>query len=297
MEGITSANLVAELSTLDLVQTIHIISMLTAQLATVALDIVDVGKSIRDHEEQGQLCVEYYQRASQKKRQILEPGLRKWLANNERVLVEFKQRKKLLETEFMSSPTILEMVIKHLWSLLDKEATEQNETASEMMGGFGKAEGGPLKRMKEMLKENADKVTFSNRETSQFKCLVLVHKKDIEFHRSNIKRWNKCIQDSEKLIQELEKTNKEYKEDIEKNRQEIVELKQEEEVILAIQKQGEAREEEAQRVLQAVLQQDMTRFLEGELEKAGLSLEKESEGDQDQKIADDGEKKMIKNKV
>lgn len=144
-----------------------------------------------------------------------------------------------------------------------------------------------------MLKENAEKVTFSNRETSQFKCLVLVHKKDIEFHRSNIKRWNKCIQDSEKLIQELEKTNKEYKEDIEKNRQEIVELEQEEEVILAIQKQGKAREEELQRGLQ----KDITKFLEGELEKAGLSLEKESEGDQDQKTADDGEKRMVKNEI
>ncbi|TGO33826.1 hypothetical protein BHYA_0225g00090 [Botrytis hyacinthi] len=127
MEGITSANLVAELSTLDLAQTFHVILMLQAQIATVALDLVDVRKITCDHEEQGQLCVEYYQRASHKKRQILEQGLRKWLANNERVLVEFKQRQKVLETEFMSSPAILEMVIKHLKGLLDKEVTEQDE--------------------------------------------------------------------------------------------------------------------------------------------------------------------------
>ncbi|TGO11956.1 hypothetical protein BTUL_0097g00080 [Botrytis tulipae] len=324
MEGITCANLVAELSTFDLAQTLRIIPMLQAYITTVVLDLVDVRKSIRDHEENGQLCVEYYQRASHKKRQKLESGIRKWLANNERVLLEFKQRQTVLETELMSSPATVEMLTKHLEGLLDKEFSyvQADDTpqsvqaiykkstlyqslslvlspnfnmipkriASEMMGSSGKAEGGPLKRMKEMLKENADKVTFSNRETSEFKCLVLVHQKDIEFHRSNIKRWNKCIQDSEKLIQELEKTNKEYKEDIEKNRQEIVELKQEEEVILAIQKQGEVREENLRRVVQ----KDMTKFLEGKLEKAGLSLEKEGEADQGEKIVSRFEAEDVK---
>ncbi|KAM0128450.1 hypothetical protein ACHAP3_008301 [Botrytis cinerea] len=93
-----------------------------------------------------------------------------------------------------------------------------------------------------------------------------------------------------KSIQELEKTIKGYKEDIEKKRQEIVELKQEEEVILAIEKQGEAREEELQRFVK----EEMTKFLEGKLEKEGLSLEEEGEEVQDEKVAADGEKKMIK---
>lgn len=69
-----------------------------------------------------------------------------------------------------------------------------------------------------------------------------------------------------------------------------MELKQEEEVILAIEKQGEAREEELQRFVK----EEMTKFLEGKLEKEGLSLEKEGGEAQDEKVAADGEKKMQK---
>ncbi|TGO17326.1 hypothetical protein BPAE_0435g00010 [Botrytis paeoniae] len=162
-------------------------------------------------------------------------------------------------------------------------------TASEMMGSSGKAEDGPLKRIKEMLKENADKVTFSNNETKEFETLIYYNSADIIGHKYNIRMWKQRIKDAQKVVGELEQTNKEYKEDIEKNRQEIVELKQEEEVILAIQKQGEIHE----KTLQKSFQRETTKFLEEELEKAGLSLEKESEGDQDEKIASDEGKKIM----
>ena len=141
-----------------------------------------------------------------------------------------------------------------------------------------------------MLKENADKVTFSNAETEEFEILIRHNDLDIARHKHWIKIWGKNISNSQKSIQELEKTIKGYKEDIEKKRQEIVELKQEEEVILAIEKQGEAREEELQRFVK----EEMTKFLEGKLEKEGLSLEEEGEEAQDEKVAADGEKKMIK---
>ncbi|KAF7936350.1 uncharacterized protein EAE98_002569 [Botrytis deweyae] len=165
--------------------------------------------------------------------------------------------------------------------------------ASEMMGSSGKAKDSPLKRMKEMLKDNADKVTFSNDETSQFAYLIINNTTDIISHKQDIKKWKQCIKDAQKAVGELEKTNKEYEEDIEKNRQEIEELKREEEMILAIQKQGEAREEK----LQGIIQKDLKKFLEGELEKAGLSLEKESEGDQTEKIEGDEGKKMVKDEI
>ncbi|TGO45679.1 hypothetical protein BOTNAR_0647g00060 [Botryotinia narcissicola] len=166
-------------------------------------------------------------------------------------------------------------------------------TASEMMESSGKAEGGPLKGMKVMLKENAEKVNFSNNETREFGSLIRHNSTIIASHERDIRFWKRCIKNAQKVVGELEQTNKEYKEDIEKNRLEIVELKQEEEVILEIQKQGEAREEESQRAVQ----KDMTEFLEGELKKAGLSLEKESEEDQDEKIGGDEEKKMVKNEI
>ncbi|KAF7912534.1 uncharacterized protein EAF01_001555 [Botrytis porri] len=104
-------------------------------------------------------------------------------------------------------------------------------TASEMMGSSGKAAGGPFKRI-------------------QYQEMGKMHP---EFSKS---------------IQELEQTNKEYEDNIEKNRQEIVDLKREEEVILAIQKQGMTRE----KALQKFIQWGMARFLEDKLEK-------ESEGD------------------
>ncbi|KAK6594081.1 hypothetical protein H4I96_10994 [Botrytis cinerea] len=148
-------------------------------------------------------------------------------------------------------------------------------------GSAAKAEDGPLKRIKYMLKENADKVTFSNAETEEFEILIRHNDLDIARHKHWIKIWGKTSQ-----------TLRRYKEDIEKKRQEIVELKQEEEVILAIEKQGEAREEELQRFVK----EEMTKFLEGELEKEGLSLEEEGEEAQDEKVAADGEKKMIKKK-
>ncbi|KAM3150014.1 hypothetical protein ABEW05_009703 [Botrytis cinerea] len=173
---------------------------------------------------------------------------------------------------------------------------EPKRTASKMMGSAANAEDGPLKRtsnldsIKYMLKENADKVTFSNAETEEFEILIRHNDLDIARHKHWIKIWGKNISNSQKSIQELEKTIKGYKEDIEKKRQEIVELKQEEEVILAIEKQGEAREEELQRFVK----EEMTKFLEGKLEKEGLSLEEEGEEAQDEKVAADGEKKMIK---
>ncbi|ATZ54820.1 hypothetical protein BCIN_11g01480 [Botrytis cinerea B05.10] len=175
---------------------------------------------------------------------------------------------------------------------------EPKRTASKMMGSAANAEDGPLKRtsnldsIKYMLKENADKVTFSNAETEEFEILIRHNDLDIARHKHWIKIWGKNISNSQKSIQELEKTIKGYKEDIEKKRQEIVELKQEEEVILAIEKQGEAREEELQRFVK----EEMTKFLEGKLEKEGLSLEEEGEEAQDEKVAADGEKKMIKKK-
>ncbi|TGO33825.1 hypothetical protein BHYA_0225g00080 [Botrytis hyacinthi] len=156
-------------------------------------------------------------------------------------------------------------------------------TASEMMGSSGKAEGGPLKRMREILKKNADKVTCSNNE---FGPLIRHNSIIIARHERDIRIWKRYIKNAQKAAGELEQTNKEYKEDIEKNRQEIVELKQEVE-------QGEAREEELQRAVH----KDMSEFLEGKLEKAGFSLEKEGEEDQGEKIAGDGEKKMIKNEI
>ncbi|KAM0154068.1 hypothetical protein ACHAQE_007345 [Botrytis cinerea] len=170
---------------------------------------------------------------------------------------------------------------------------EPKRTAPKMMGSAAKAEDGPLKRIKYMLKENADKVTFSNAETEEFEILIRHNDLDIARHKHWIKIWGKNISNSQKSIQELEKTIKGYKEDIEKKRQEIVELKQEEEVILAIEKQGEAREKE----LQKFVKEEMTKFLEGKLEKEGLSLEEEGEEAQDEKVAADGEKKMIKKKI
>ncbi|TGO45142.1 hypothetical protein BCON_0418g00050 [Botryotinia convoluta] len=104
-------------------------------------------------------------------------------------------------------------------------------TASEMMGGSRKAEDGLLKRMKEMLKENAGKVTFSNKETREFKDLIRYNSADIAGHKWDIKMWKQRIEAAQKAIRELEQTNKEYREDIEKNRQEILELKQEEEIL------------------------------------------------------------------
>ncbi|TEY22791.1 hypothetical protein BOTCAL_1538g00030 [Botryotinia calthae] len=102
---------------------------------------------------------------------------------------------------------------------------QPKRTASKMMGSAAKAEDGPLKRMKEMLKENADKVTFSNGETEDFQFLIRCQNRDIVGHQRRIKMWGESIISSQKLIQELEKRIQEYKEDIEKNRQEIVELK------------------------------------------------------------------------
>ncbi|KAF7895994.1 hypothetical protein EAF00_006009 [Botryotinia globosa] len=167
-------------------------------------------------------------------------------------------------------------------------------TAPEMMESSGKAESGQLKRIKEMLKENADKVSFSNNETGEFGSLIRHSSIIIARHERDIRIWKQYIKNAQKFVGELEQTNKEYKEDIEKNRQEIVELKQEEEVILAIQKQGEVREEKLQRAVQ----EGMTEFLEGKLEKASLSLEKEGKEDQSEKIVGDGEKKMmIKNEI
>ncbi|KAF5867596.1 uncharacterized protein Bfra_010571 [Botrytis fragariae] len=338
MEEMTLAELVANISKYDLAQTLHKMPIIKANSDAVAMDLQIIRRIILDIEEQARCCIENYQRASQKKKQILEPNLREGLKSGERALLEFKQCQTDLEAAEMRCIAADEMIRKHLKSLTyrlndikcglviqfaggghghyierghsnfsQRSISHQSlslllspsfkmlpkRTACEMTGSSGKAEDGPLKRMKEILKENVDKVTFSNRETSQFECLVLVNKKDIESHRSNIKRWEKYIQDSEKLIRELEETNREYKEDIEKNRQETVKLEQEEEVILAIQKQENARE----KALQKFIQRDITRFLEGELKKVGLSLEKESEGGQDEKIAGDGEKKMVKNEI
>ncbi|KAF7931389.1 hypothetical protein EAE99_003860 [Botrytis elliptica] len=165
--------------------------------------------------------------------------------------------------------------------------------ASEMMGSSGKTEDSPLKRMKEMLKDNADKVTFSNNETREFENRINSKATDIICHKVRISKWKVCINVAQEAVRKLEQTKKEYKEGIEKNRQEIEELKREEEMILAIQKQGEALEEK----LQGILQKDLKKFLEGELEKAGLSLEKESEGDQTEKIEGDGGKKMVRDEI
>ncbi|KAF7950716.1 uncharacterized protein EAE97_002268 [Botrytis byssoidea] len=161
-------------------------------------------------------------------------------------------------------------------------------TASEMMESSGKAEGGPLKRMKEMLKENAEKVTFSNNETREFGSLIRHNSIIIARHERDTRFWKQRIEIAQKAVGELEQTNKEYQEDIEKNRQEIAEG-----IDSGNLKAREAREEKLQRAAQKYL----TKFLEGELEKAGLSLEKESEEDQGEKIGGDGEEKMVENEI
>ncbi|KAF7951795.1 hypothetical protein EAE96_007093 [Botrytis aclada] len=166
-------------------------------------------------------------------------------------------------------------------------------TASEMMGSSENDEGGPLKRMKEMLKKNADRVILSNNETREFQGLIRNNDVKIEGHKHDIKLWEKCIEKTQKTVADLEQTNKEYKGNIEKKRQGIARLKQEEEVILAIQKEAETLE----KALQKGVQRTMTRFLEQKLEKASLLIEKGNKANQDEKIANDEGKKMSKSET
>ncbi|TGO82831.1 hypothetical protein BPOR_0749g00060 [Botrytis porri] len=254
MEDRGRAELAAAFSTLNLVQTRHIIPIFKAQSDEVAISLQNVKRFIQDLEEQARSSIENYQRASHKRRQILERSLRKKLANCEQALMDAKKRQKALEVKEMTNRTkdikcglaiqlaggdhghyiaggepILQqspnLIISPNFNMVPKR------TASEMMGSSGKAAGGPFKRI-------------------QYQEMGKMHP---EFSKS---------------IQELEQTNKEYEDNIEKNRQEIVDLKREEEVILAIQKQGMTRE----KALQKFIQWGMARFLEDKLEK-------ESEGD------------------
>ncbi|TGO45141.1 hypothetical protein BCON_0418g00040 [Botryotinia convoluta] len=92
MEEMSPAELVANISKFDLAQTLHTIPIFQAQSDAVAIDLRRVRKFIRDLEEQARWSIENYQRASQKRRQILEPNLRKGLGNCERALMNFKKR-------------------------------------------------------------------------------------------------------------------------------------------------------------------------------------------------------------
>ncbi|TGO45678.1 hypothetical protein BOTNAR_0647g00050 [Botryotinia narcissicola] len=126
MEGMTAADLAAELSALSFAQTFHIMPIFQERSDKVTMSLRRVRTSIRDLEEQGQLSVEKYQRASHQKRQRLEPRLRRKLAYAEEALVELKNLKADLEMELACSIAVCEMVIKHLESLADKELAKEN---------------------------------------------------------------------------------------------------------------------------------------------------------------------------
>ncbi|KAF7860689.1 hypothetical protein EAF04_008207 [Stromatinia cepivora] len=163
----------------------------------------------------------------------------------------------------------------------------QKRTASQMIGKSEKTGDNPLKRVKVMLKENEKKVAFSKNETEEFEDLIFQNKEDIAFHEEQIKEWEESIRRYKQYIQALQKTNREYQEDIEKNRLEILELKQEEEAIKLIKRQGEVREKRLQEAVNRIL----TKFLGSALENAGMSLEKEIKGDEKTTIWGVGMKK------
>ncbi|KAF7912535.1 uncharacterized protein EAF01_001556 [Botrytis porri] len=126
MEDRGRAELAAAFSTLNLVQTRHIIPIFKAQSDEVAISLQNVKRFIQDLEEQARSSIENYQRASHKRRQILERSLRKKLANCEQALMDAKKRQKALEVKEMLRVTVDKMIRKHLKSLLEREATGKN---------------------------------------------------------------------------------------------------------------------------------------------------------------------------
>ncbi|KAF7950717.1 uncharacterized protein EAE97_002269 [Botrytis byssoidea] len=126
MEGMTAADLAVELSALNFAQTFHIMPIFQERSDKVSMSLRRVRTSIRDLEEQGQLSVEKYQRASRQKRQRLEPHLRRKLAYAEEALAELKNLKADLEMKLACSIAVCEMVLKHLESLADKELAKEN---------------------------------------------------------------------------------------------------------------------------------------------------------------------------
>ncbi|KAF7895995.1 hypothetical protein EAF00_006010 [Botryotinia globosa] len=126
MEGMTAADLAVELSALNFAQTFHMMPIFQERSEKVTMSLRKVRISIRDLEEQSQLSVEKYQRASHQKRQRLEPSLRRGLTHAKQTMVELKSLREDLEMELSCSIAVGEMVLKHLESLADKELAKEN---------------------------------------------------------------------------------------------------------------------------------------------------------------------------
>ncbi|KAF7884725.1 uncharacterized protein EAF02_005061 [Botrytis sinoallii] len=126
MEEMGAAELVANISKYDLAQTLYMMPIFQAQSDAVAIDLQRARECIRGLEEHTQSCIEHYQRASYKRRQILEPSLRRGLRNGERVLMKFRKRQKDLKAEEMHCIAVDEMIRKRWKILLEEEAAEKN---------------------------------------------------------------------------------------------------------------------------------------------------------------------------